>query len=214
MGRSSIIAFDQDERAKEEWIDALVSGKAQTSRQVPPADAARPVANLLCLDDVFGLRASTFEESPYFVASDSTARKYPKEAFGSVDQIGWVHYGQYLHFRPSIDALADELLRNLMGLPERASIPPFLTVHLRRGDFGNRARIEQFAVAVDELRTRLDQTPGGRWRGRAHELGVVAATDEEDPAFLAEMRGHGWHVIDHKAYGTIERFGVWLPTSA
>lgn len=80
------------------------------------------------------------------------------------------------------------------------------------GDFGTDAVIEPFVIAVEDIRRQLDQS--GRWRGRGRELRVIAATDETDPVFLGEMRGHGWHVLDHTALRTVERFGPWGPTSA
>ena len=211
---SSIVAFDQDERAKVDWIDAVVGGTSGTQRSVPPADAPRPASQLLCLDDLFYARASHFPASPYFVEANGTSRKYPDSPLGDVDQVGWIHIGQWLRFRSSVDSMADLMLRDLMQLPKRAPIPPFISLHLRRGDFGNRTQVEPFALAVQEIRDRLEATPAGRWRGRSHELVVVAATDEKDAAFRGEMRGHGWFVIDHEAYDTVRRHGPWYPTSA
>ena len=209
--RSSLVAFDQDDLAKTEWIGAITGGSARTTRMVPPPDAVRPVESLLCLDDTFYMRASDFPASPFFAESNGTSRKYTRQPFGDVDQLGWTEFGQYLRFLPRVHAMADELLRDLLRLSSRQSIPPTITVHLRRGDFGNGTVIEPFVTAVDDIRRQLDQS--ARWRGRGHEFRVIAATDETDEAFLGEMRGHGWHVLDHTALRTEERFGTWGPPS-
>ena len=209
------MAFDADYEAKAGWIDAVVNGSARTDRIVPPPDATRPTEQLLCLDDSFYIRGSAFPASDYFLAANSTSRKYPRQPFGDVDMFGWTAIGQYLHFLPSVHAMADTVLREIMQLAAGQAIPPFIAVHLRRGDFGTvRTQVAPFAQAVEEIRGRLDEAPDGRWRGRAHELSVVAATDGVDPAFLGEIRGHGWHLLNHNQTRSIERFGVWAPTSA
>ena len=167
---------------------------------------------MLCLDDTFYLRASHFPASPYFVASGSTSREEPSEPYGDVDQLGWTAIGQYLHFLPSVDAMADQVLRELMQLSASQAIPPLITVHMRRGDFGNWTRVDNFARAVNKVRQRLEAA-GGQWRGRKQDLSVVLATDGDDPAFLRKIRDQGWHLLDHVALRTIERFGVWAPVS-
>ena len=40
---------------------------------------------------------------------------------------------------------------------------------------------------------------------------VLVASDEEDPAWWADVRAQGWRAVDHAAARTEERLGRWYP---
>lgn len=144
---------------------------------------------------------------------------------------GWIQAGQYLHFSAHLEALADQYLVALFGLWTKRSIPPFISVHIRRGDF-EQARgltsIEAFTDAVQRVRDSLDQRmddPEG-WAGAGHQhqryfkgvrgkdYAVVVTTDESmDSEFVRHIRAElGWRVLDHDHMRTVEKLGEWYPT--
>lgn len=144
---------------------------------------------------------------------------------------GWIQAGQYLHFSSHLESLADKYLVALFGVWTKRSVPPFISVHIRRGDF-EQARgltsIEAFKDAVQRVRDKLDQRmddPDG-WAGAGHQhqryykgvrgkdYAVVVTTDESmDSDFVRYIRAElGWHVLDHDKMRTVQKWGEWYPT--
>lgn len=144
---------------------------------------------------------------------------------------GWLQAGQYLHFSAHLESLADQYLVALFGLWTKRSIPPFISVHIRRGDF-EQARgltsIEAFTDAVQRVRDTLDRRmddPAG-WAGAGHphqryfkgvrgkDYAVVVTTDESmDSEFVRHIRAElGWRVLDHDHMRTVDKLGEWYPT--
>lgn len=155
----------------------------------------------------------------------------PLEPLRSYEGQGWLRAGQYLHFSAHLEALAERYLVSLFGLWTARSIPPFISVHIRRGDF-EQARgltaIDAFKDAVQRVRDRLDRRmddPDG-WAGAGHELqryfdgvrgkdyAVVVTTDDKmDSDFVRQIRSElGWKVLDHDKMQTIKKYGEWYPT--
>lgn len=111
----------------------------------------------------------------------------------------------------------------------RAKVPPFISMHLRRGDFKDFTGftpLESYKIALERVRERLQvrlDDPEG-WSGPtretfkhhgvpASEYAVVVTTDEAgDSDFVKEVRELGWKVVDHDALTTKDRFGPWWPT--
>lgn len=110
-----------------------------------------------------------------------------------------------------------------------ATIPPFISIHLRRGDFqffAGFTPLERYTAAVDRVRARLQarlEDPHG-WTGpgRKHfqshgipasKYQVVVTTDEApNSEFVQQVKALGWKVLDHYHLNTKERFGGWWPT--
>lgn len=42
---------------------------------------------------------------------------------------------------------------------------------------------------------------------------VLVTSDEQDPAWWAEVRSLGWTWVDHEELRTVERFGLWYVTT-
>lgn len=144
---------------------------------------------------------------------------------------GWIQAGQHLHFSAHLEALADQYLVALFGLWTKRSIPPFISVHIRRGDF-EQARgltsIEAFTDAVQRVRDTLDRRMDdpATWAGAGHQhqryfkgvrgkdYAVVVTTDESmDSDFVRHIRAElGWRVLDHDHMRTVEKLGEWYPT--
>jgi hypothetical protein len=116
----------------------------------------------------------------------------------------WQSVGQHMRFTARWEALAATYLRDVFGLTANADIPPFIAVHIRRGDFEwahGFTGVEKFRTAVDRVRQQLAEhstkassvesafeRPGHLdWHtasARPLEMRVVVTTDSEDPVFV------------------------------
>ncbi|GAA5965999.1 hypothetical protein JCM8115_004792 [Rhodotorula mucilaginosa] len=186
-------------------------------RNDPPSD------QVLCLDNTFFIATRVFP--PAIPPAAPMVRLRPSEGQG------WIQAGQYLHFSAHLESLADQYLVALFGLWTKRSIPPFISVHIRRGDF-EQARgltsIEAFTDAVQRVRDTLDRRMDdpASWAGAGHQhqryfkgvrgkdYAVVVTTDESmDSDFVRHIRAElGWRVLDHDHMRTVETLGEWYPT--
>lgn len=135
-------------------------------------------------------------------------------------------------FAPAIWDIAIAAVRQTLNT--RRSLPPLLTVHVRRGDFSQSCPSAMASADADMV---LDPVPVEEWcdagsncvastpdayvpeveRLRAsmpRNTVVLVTTDEtEDLEFLAGFKRLGWYRIDHDALGTRailkQRFGVY-----
>ncbi|BGP57326.1 hypothetical protein JCM8202v2_004967 [Rhodotorula sphaerocarpa] len=191
--------------------------------QFDPGRSARPSDQVFCLDNTFFIASRVFPPAIPSSASLEPLRSYEEQ--------GWLQAGQHIHFSRHLERLADEYLISLFGLWSARRIPPFISVHIRRGDF-EQARgltsLEAFADAVQRVRAELDRRMDDPdcWAGPGHaqqryfagvrgeDYAVVATTDERmDSEFVRKVRDElGWRVIDHEKARTAERFGEWYPT--
>lgn len=231
--------FDFDQAAKNDWIarvqrehlpqlptDGNFTGDPATNIKPGFGPPGRPAPDdqLLCFDVTMFLGPIMFPELPV------TAQ--PLEPGVPGEGLSWMNVGQHLRFNPVVESRADELLLGLFGVSKVSKIPPFITVHLRRGDFEQftgLTDLEKYTAGLDRVRTRLQarlDDPDG-WTGpgkhafrstphprSAREYAVVCTTDERgDSDFVREVRSLGWKVVDHDAYGTVDRYGSgWWPT--
>lgn len=143
--------------------------------------------------------------------------------------LSWIAVGQHLRFNKHVEDLADQYLMKLFDVSAAAQIPPFITIHLRRGDFKDftgYTSLDKYVEALARLRKSLQQrledpygwTGPGRANFRTHGLRadqytVVTTTDEpKGSPFIQEVKALGWKVLDHEAEETKERLGGWYPT--
>ncbi|KAJ7821378.1 hypothetical protein B0H14DRAFT_3875937 [Mycena olivaceomarginata] len=124
----------------------------------------------------------------------------------------WRLVGQYLHWNPRIEGLSRDYIGQALGLPAGAAIPPYIAIHVRRGDFKDWchrpvdecfAPLSAFARRVDEVKEEL-----ARVKGIAVEH-VILTSDEKDEGWWAEAVAYGWHRIDHST--TVATYGAWYP---
>ncbi|BGP14734.1 hypothetical protein JCM10213v2_002685 [Rhodosporidiobolus nylandii] len=142
---------------------------------------------------------------------------------------GWIDAGQYLRFSAELEQLADIYLLSLFDATSSKDIPPFITVHIRRGDFSaarGLTSLDKFTDAVDRVREKLHwrmDNPDG-WTGagkgrekyakgvRGEQYAVVATTDEKPGSpFVRQLLDLGWKVMDHEEMNTSEELGNWYP---
>ncbi|GAA5988929.1 hypothetical protein JCM10908_006234 [Rhodotorula pacifica] len=228
--------FDFDQNAKNEWIarvqrdhlpqrptDGNFTGDPATNVKPGFGPPGRPVPEdqLMCFDMTMFLGPIMFPELP--VSAQPLEPSVPGEG------LSWMNVGQYLRFNPLVESRADELLVDLFGVSKISKVPPFITLHLRRGDFKDftgLTDLDKYTAGLERaqqrLQARLDDPDG--WTGpgkhafradrrRATDYPVVCTTDERgDSEFVQKVRSLGWKVVDHDVYGTVERYGGWWPT--
>ncbi|GAA5821649.1 hypothetical protein JCM11251_000952 [Rhodosporidiobolus azoricus] len=237
--------WDFDTWGKNEWIARV---KREWIPQKPPADPAKPYKGdlsknmkdgfepvgsqapddqMLCFDNTLFLGPVMFPELP--------VTELPLEPNVPGEGLSWMNVGQHLRFNDKVEAEADRYLMSLFNVNSPKKIPPFITIHLRRGDFKDFTGftpLSKYQAALARvqaaLQKRLDDPenwtgPGRRafrtfpGYARAEDYAVVATTDESgESAFAAEVRALGWKVLDHgdgpNGFKTKETLGGWWST--
>ena len=135
----------------------------------------------------------------------------------------WRFVATHAHWSPWLKNVALDAVRQTFKLEEGQEIPPFISMHVRHGDFGKYcewfsgsssenkdedgrecfAPLSTYAKYVDEVKQELRDK-----RGIEVER-VLVTSDESDPKWWDAVRELGWEWIDHEALGTEERLGKW-----
>ena len=188
-----------------------------------PDKSAPPTDQLFCVDNTMFVGPVMFPQ-PY---------QTPVETEPSIagEGLSWLDAGVHVRFAPRVEATLDALLARLFR--DHATVPPFISVHLRRGDFqdfGGFTDLDKYVRAVGRVQARVARRvaephswrgPGKRSWDTQHaprvrdalaaassgesKLEVVFTTDETDAAFLRTVaREHGWRLFDHASMGTLE----------
>ncbi|CCL99964.1 uncharacterized protein FIBRA_01989 [Fibroporia radiculosa] len=127
----------------------------------------------------------------------------------------WRFVLRHFKFTRHLEELADGYLRRTLNVPEGDSIPPYITVHARRGDFstwcGGVPRdecfpsLQVFARRVSEVQQEL-QT-----KHNINATQVIMTSDESDETWWDAVRELGWSRMDHRRELTVELHGNWYP---
>lgn len=182
-----------------------------------------PDDQVLCLDNTLFI-------GPIIFPPGFTEPGPPLEPLVGGEALSWIGAGQYLRFNRIVEDRVDGYLMRLFDVDSPAKVPPFITVHLRRGDFKDftgLTALEKYSSAVERVRqrlqVRLDDQEGWRGPGREHftdfgisanEYAVVTTTDETSGSpFLKEVAALGWKIVDHEAFETANEYGNWWPAS-
>ncbi|KAF8682462.1 GDP-fucose protein O-fucosyltransferase [Rhizoctonia solani] len=173
--------------------------------QSDPNQKLEPDETMLCWDSLY--YTGVFEV-------------YPSEDFFNDYSPYWSQVAVHMRWRQHLVELASEYLRRHFGINNKAdSIPPFISVHIRRSDFEGGcgkdvtkdqcfAPIEAYERRVQEVRDRLV--------ARANSINVrevLVTSDEQDPRWWERISALGpeWRWIDHAAEQTGEKYGKWFP---
>ncbi|GAA5969741.1 hypothetical protein JCM11641_008024 [Rhodosporidiobolus odoratus] len=234
--------FDFDWESRRKWLNRV--GKELLPQQQQPKGAKSavvPVNRHTNLkpgfdpgrsdpprDDVFCLDNTLFLGSRLF--PPAYPPKVPLEPLRSYEGHGWLDAGQHLRFTNELEQLADIYLLDLFETTSLRNIPPFITVHIRRGDFKSArglTSLDKYTDAVARVRKKLNwrmDNPNG-WTGagkgrekyiavlRAEQYAIVATTDEKpNSPFVKQLKEElGWKVLDHEAMETAKEFDKWYP---
>lgn len=186
-----------------EWLSGVAERTYGSAAATPPY----PDEQLLCFENLFYIPSVQFVRG----AVDTT---YKIEELAPSDPV-WDTVGRHLHFNARTDALADEVLANLLGSPD----VPFVAVHIRQGDFVDLGRASNatapYIAGVHVVQEEIVKRRGVPWwayRIASNKpLPVLFATDSTEAAFIRSYTELGWIFIDHKELRTVKEFGAWYP---
>jgi hypothetical protein len=121
----------------------------------------------------------------------------------------------HMHWSARVQDLADDIIRDVLGVAAGGAIPPFISMHVRHGDFGEWCVSADKSKCYAPLRTWERHAEAVRAalvaRGVRGALPVLVTSDEADEAWWAAVAAKGWHRVDHGALRTAERYGRWYP---
>lgn len=182
--------FDFDGWARMDWIERVKSGflpqitpdfKGDRSKNVKPGfdpvGSPPPDDQILCLDNTLFLGPVMFPEA--------FPGDIPLEDVVPGEGNSWKGATRYIHFTKEVEFVVDEYLMRLFNVKSPSRIPPFISVHLRRGDFevfnGGFTELEKYQQAVQRVvmntQVRLDNPDTWRGPGKVHfrSFGIPAS---------------------------------------
>ncbi|KAI5122360.1 hypothetical protein M0805_004118 [Coniferiporia weirii] len=199
--------FDNDPHARFDSIAALTFPDGRTAAHLPAhapfpgkgsGHTALPDEHMACFD------------FPYYLASVNNFE------FQYDYSPAWRFVGTHAHWNPRIETIARDLVRQTFGVASDAPMPPFISIHVRHGDFGVYcqgaenadacfAPLSAFAARVDEVKAELREKKG------IEVEHVLVTSDERDVEWWNAVRELGWEWVDHAELKTVETYGLWYP---
>ncbi|KAJ7282082.1 hypothetical protein C8J57DRAFT_89866 [Mycena rebaudengoi] len=156
--------------------------------------ALPPDDHLLCFDNLYWLSAHSIYEMEH--------------DFGPA----WRFVGKHLHFTPKIQQLSHSYLRRAFGVSEPDSIPPYISIHVRHGDFKDwcEAPVDDCFAPLSVIARRVEEVREDLLSRKGISVDhVVVTSDERDSAWWDEVDRRGWVRLDHSQ--TAELLGKWYP---
>ncbi|KAG8892746.1 hypothetical protein FRB99_002466, partial [Tulasnella sp. 403] len=125
----------------------------------------------------------------------------------------WNVVGQYLYFKPSVMRLAAKYLLRMFGLPEDATVPPFIAIHVtsrpshQKGADSIHMDDTRAWISTPELAAYVEQVA----LEIAKETGftitkTIVYSDIADPVWWKEVEDLGWFTVDHELEKTVEEY--------
>jgi len=122
---------------------------------------------------------------------------FPRDTFGFDWSVGWNKVARHAHFTPLLLDGAKRHLRKLFDISPREALPPFIAIHIRRGDFGGWcsgkpidecfAPLSAYGVRVKEIQEELLS------KKDLHVRHVVFSSDDDESSGLyKEAASLGW----------------------
>ncbi|KAJ8523387.1 hypothetical protein ONZ45_g176 [Pleurotus djamor] len=127
----------------------------------------------------------------------------------------WRYVGTHMYWTTALADLAEKYVRATIGMDEDEPTPPYISIHVRHGDFGNWCRdmhvpieecfapISAFARRVQEVKDELMERKGIDVRH------VIMTSDERNATWWGEVAEQGWLSVNHSK--TAELYGTWYP---
>ncbi|KAH7916414.1 hypothetical protein BJ138DRAFT_468258 [Hygrophoropsis aurantiaca] len=127
----------------------------------------------------------------------------------------WRFVGQHMHWTESLTQLANGYVRRALNVPEGETVPPFISIHMRHGDFNrycNNLPLDECFASVPTIARRVAEVQEDlRKRKGMNVTHVMMTSDERDPAWWDQVRAQGWSWVDFNAEKTEEIYGKWYP---
>ncbi|KAJ7182490.1 hypothetical protein C8R43DRAFT_967324 [Mycena crocata] len=127
----------------------------------------------------------------------------------------WQSVGRHMHWTPQVIEMATASTRQTLNLAPHDPIPPYLAVHIRRGDFRIWCNIDgvpvticfaplsAFVRRIEEVRSEILNRTG------TAVSSVIVTSDETAPEWWESVYELGWRRPDHSK--TVEMHGPWYP---
>ncbi|KAJ2914438.1 hypothetical protein MD484_g5967, partial [Candolleomyces efflorescens] len=129
--------------------------------------------------------------------------------------LAWNGVGTHLTFTDELVEMTKGYLRRALKLQEGSVLPPMITVHIRRGDFGYHCKqgrkppcfapISKYRDLAKKIQDQIFETQ------KIRVTTVYVASDERDLSFWQEIESFGWTYLNHTTERTTERLGEWYP---
>ncbi|KAJ7282064.1 hypothetical protein C8J57DRAFT_1219811 [Mycena rebaudengoi] len=116
----------------------------------------------------------------------------------------WRFVGQYMHWAPKLQELADNYTRQTLGIEPHEAIPPYAAVHIRRGDFKiwcDGVPVEECFAPLSAFVRRVEEVKAEIFANRGIIVDRVIVTSDE--------RDSEWWAAYHSK--TVELYGQWYP---
>lgn len=126
----------------------------------------------------------------------------------------WRFVGQYMRWTESMEMLADTHARHAMNVPVNEPTPPYITIHIRHGDFSEQCEVpvDQCFAPMSVIQRRVSEVQEElRTRKGIEVTHVIMTSDETDPEWWSEVKALGWTWVDYAAERTEEIYGKWHP---
>ncbi|KAJ7446410.1 hypothetical protein B0H11DRAFT_2084608 [Mycena galericulata] len=172
-------------------LASLGFSSTRAASLVPPFPSSKhnislpPDEHMLCYDTLYSVAAhKPFE---LLIADYSPA---------------WRRVGQHMRWTAALEQLGEEYIRRTLGVREVEPIPPFLSVHVRHGDFTTWciagfspgecfAPLSAYARRVREVQEELLERKGTEVKH------VIVTSDETNSTWWKEVAAMGWRTPDH-----------------
>ncbi|KAJ7492327.1 hypothetical protein FB451DRAFT_1388734 [Mycena latifolia] len=154
-----------------------------------------PDEHLLCYDFL------------YYVAAHE-----PFEITKSDYSPAWRRAGKHMRWAPALEKLGDDCVRRTLGVKGDEPTPPFISVHMRHGDFKSWcpkgvAPNECFApLSAVDRRVREVQAEVLQRKG-IEVKHVIATSDEKNSTWWDQVAELGWRTPDHSQLEDV--YGGW-----
>ncbi|KAG1885499.1 hypothetical protein F4604DRAFT_1890272 [Suillus subluteus] len=127
----------------------------------------------------------------------------------------WRFVGQHMHWNASLERLADEHARRAMNVPINEPTPPYISIHIRHGDFRNYCNdlpLDQCFASLPVIARRVAEVQEELRKQKSIEVTqVIMTSDERDPEWWSGVRAMGWTWVDYATERTEEIYGKWYP---
>ncbi|KJA28528.1 hypothetical protein HYPSUDRAFT_128961, partial [Hypholoma sublateritium FD-334 SS-4] len=125
----------------------------------------------------------------------------------------WLFVGRFMHWTARVEDLAIQYVRKALGVGETEQTPPYISVHIRHGDFSDWchevpiddcfAPMAAIVRRVNEVKQEILE------RKKIHVKHVILTSDEKNATWWQAVLDQGWYRVNSSE--TVEQYGTWYP---
>lgn len=127
----------------------------------------------------------------------------------------WRFVGQHMRWNASMERLADAHARRAMKVPGNEPTPPYISIHIRHGDFRDQCHgipLDQCFAPLPIIARRVSEVQEELRAQKGIDVTqVIMTSDELDPEWWSGVRALGWTWVDYATERTEEIYGKWHP---